>query len=120
LAARPGAIAGNARVSDVGSLAPRLLSSLRMDATLISILPVGSAVIPALPLASAPGAASVLWFLAGAGIAVGVSVIIRAIAAVLADLIGRTTARTVAEPVGELLLVRETLTFAPPALPRAA
>jgi len=39
---------------------------------------------------------------------------------VRADLIGRTTARTVAEPVGELLLVRETPAFAPPALPRAA
>ena len=74
---------------------------------MVSMLPVGSAVIPALPLASAPGAAPVFWFLAGAGIAVGLSVIVvsaRAIAAALEDLIGRTTAGTVAEPVGGLML----------------
>jgi len=94
-----------------------------MDATMISMLPVGSAVIPALPLAAAPGTASVFWFLAGAGIAVGVSAIIlgaRAIAAALADLIGRTTAGTVGKPVRDLPLVRETPHFGSPALSRAA
>jgi len=78
-----------------------------MDATVISMLPVSSAVIPALPFASAPDAAELFWFLAGAGVAVGVSMLVvsaRAIAAALEDLIGRTTAGTVAEPVGELLL----------------